>query len=397
MRFVMCAFIFLLLFPLVLSTSSSENYNVQTSTTSGGDNVSSASYKHTVVVGVLGGFLNSSTYQNHMGLMYTIRLASGQLCSQDSQCEGGYCCSGTCRNSACPAAEDSTPSPDPQSGGGGGAGSSGGGGGGFISPQLETPGTLSGFDLSPQTLRIHATLSDITQSTLLLSNNGTTSLNISLRILNVEDFVTLFPSHVELAGLEQTEIDVDVLGRRLGSYLGKIVATTSEQNKSSTLLIDVGSDVQLLDVRLDIPPSFKWIGLGQQPRAQLSIFNIGAIPQTEATITYFIKNSQGIVMSEESETFIVEDVSRFAHEFSSNNLDLGTYLAIAEVRYGESFAVSSDLFEVVEKEESQKIFDIPLQTIALFLAAIIVLGLLVRYVRKQKRKERKNKKKERPA
>ena len=81
---------------------SSSNYQQNVIVSSGGDNVSSSSYKIGVAIGIINAIITSSSYINKLGFFHTWLLADGQPCTLASQCEGGFCCSGLCRSSACP-------------------------------------------------------------------------------------------------------------------------------------------------------------------------------------------------------------------------------------------------------------------------------------------------------
>ena len=106
--------IYLLLVIIILNVSyafqsNSSNFKLSTGTvSSGGDIVNSSNFKNYVVTGIVGGVVNSSTFKNSLGFFYTWLLADDQACTADNQCEGSFCCSNLCKNSACPTTTTTT-------------------------------------------------------------------------------------------------------------------------------------------------------------------------------------------------------------------------------------------------------------------------------------------------
>ena len=81
----------------------------------------------------------------------------------------------------------------------------------------------------------------------------------------------------------------------------------------------------------------------------------GPAKQVDVTISYIIKDKSGNVMHESSETIPVESQLSFVKTFKiPENFQPGDYIIVIEVRYQNTFAVSSDLFKVVAKEEAVK-------------------------------------------
>ena len=341
---------------------------MQAATTSGGENASSASYRQTIVVGIISGLLNSSTYLNNVGLLRTARLADGQPCTFDVECEGGHCCSNACSSSACPV----PPSGD-EGGSSGGVESSGGGGMMNLSALYAKQEAETNFTLSPELLRIHLFLGETNTSEMLIENTGNRALNVSLRVDTVEEFLELSPLLVEgLAIDESATVDATATGTRFGSYFGTVVATAGGVNRTTDVILEIESEA-LFDVKLDIPQSFKFLSSQEKPRAQITMFNIGSTPSS-VVATYLIKDAKGRVYSEESEEFSVEKERSYVHEFSTTELPLGKYLAVVEVRYQDAFAVSSDIFSVVDKETFTLIAPTG-RNITFFISLLVLSGI----------------------
>ena len=205
------------------------------------------------------------------------------------------------------------------------------------------------FTLSPELLRFHLFLGETNTSEMLIENTGKIKLNITLSVENIEEFLSLSPLRVDnITPTETVHVSATAEGKRFGSHFGSVIATANGISRTSDVIIEVESEA-LFDVKLDIPQSFKFPSSQEKPRAQITMFNLGSTPSS-VLATYLIKDAKGNVYSEESEEFSVEEERSYVHEFSATELPLGKYLAVVEVRYQDSFAVSSDIFSVVDKE-----------------------------------------------
>ncbi|MBI2649860.1 hypothetical protein HYX04_00940 [Candidatus Woesearchaeota archaeon] len=317
--------------------SASYKQNVIVST--GGENLSSASYKIGVATGIINRIINSSSYINRLGFFYTWLLADGQPCASDSQCEGGFCCSSLCQSSSCPTA----PAP---SGGAAAAAAAGGGGGGIAAVEEKD------FSVSPASITEQLVLGAAKIRTITITNTGSAALQFNLNVLTVDEFVFLSDTSFSLGPAQEKTVEASIVGRRLGSYLGEIEIAADGIKKSVTVVIDVESEQVLFDVKVDIPKAYKEVEPGKELRAQITLLNVGPPKKVDVTPTYIIKDKQGRFIHESSETFAVEKQLSYAKSFNIPKEALpGEYLLVVEVRYANTFAVSSDLFNVVLKKE----------------------------------------------
>ncbi len=371
MRFHIPAFFLcILLLPGAFAATSSANYDVQYSITIGAENISSASFAQNVALGTITGVLTSSSFISNLGLLQTVRLASGQPCTVAAQCEGGFCCSNACRSSACPVAGGG-------SGGESAGGESGGGGGGaLIVPQTEQPTLLGGIiAINPSLLKFHVALGETSTSAISIENKGKGEVDVAFQVDGVGEFLSLSSQRIEnLAGGEKKEVSAMAYGKRLGAYFGTLIASTAnEPNETADIIIEVESEA-LFDVSLAIPQQFKFLSANERPRVQITMFNLGESP-TPMMVTYLIKDAKGRVYSEESEEFVVGKEMSFAHEFSAPPMPLGKYLAAIEVRYEDEFAVSSDLFSVVDKKPLSLAAPLVDRNLTFFIALLALLGI----------------------
>ncbi len=354
---------------------------------SGGEIVNNSNYKSYVAAGIISGVINSSAYKNFLGFFYTWLLADNQPCTSNSQCQGGYCCDGSCSSSSCPVSAAAG-----GGGGGGGGEEGGGGGGGFFLPTED-------FSVSPGSIKLKLSLGESEERALVISNTGSAALTIPLAVEGVQEYLTLSDSFVSADAGESAAVTLRFIGKNVGSFVGQIIATAAGIERSISIILEVISELVLFDVKLDIPAEYAEIEPGNELKAQITLLNVGAPEKVDVFATYFIKDLRGNIIYEETETFAVEKQLSYQKSLPIHESAVaGSYVAVVEIRYAESFAVSSQLFRVVEKKESV-VADIITKNISLmvflsFMLVAIISALAYKLVsagRKKKKKSKKNK------
>jgi len=325
-------------------TNSSNYRNFPLVVSSGGDIANSSSYKTYTATGIIAGIINSSNYKNLLGFFYTWLLANGQSCNSAKQCEGGFCCSNVCRSSTCPVAGGAAGGSG-SGGGGGGEGGGGGGGGGIV------VGEKADFSVSLQSIKEKIALGESSERSLTFKNTGDIDLIISLSAEGIEDYMSISDNFLKLAPGEETDVSLSFIARRLGAFIGQMVAAAEGVEKSVTVILEFISGKVLFDVKLDIPSAYAVISPGDTLKTQMTLINVGSPEKVDVFTTYFIKDLNGNTIHEESETFAVEKQKSFPKSFKiPEGVMLGSYVVIAEVRYADSFAISSHIFNVEERK-----------------------------------------------
>lgn len=359
--------VFLLLaFSVFAAQISSTNYKQNAVVSEGGESTSSSSYNLITAIGIINGVITSSSYINNLGFFHTILLADGQPCTSADQCEGGFCCSSSCASSACPSGA---------AGGGGGAAAAAGGGGGAAEEEKRD------FSISPSSIKEKLALGAEKTIPVNIRNTGNTALGFALDVLAINEFVSLSESSFSLDSGQEKAIEANIIGRKLGSYFGAVEAAGDGIQKSIDVVIDVISELVLFDVKLDIPSAYKEVEAGGELKVQISLLNVGPARIVDVTPVYLIKNVQGGAVYESSETFAVEKQASYVKSFKiPKELQPGDYLVIVEVRYANSFAVSSELFRVVAPKEETALQKALKPGTVLVYTLIIVIGLMSLFV-----------------
>ncbi|MEK6949911.1 MAG: hypothetical protein AABX34_06825 [Nanoarchaeota archaeon] len=339
------------LFPLVVST--------------GGDITNSSSYKNYVVSGVISGAIESGAYKNFLGFFHTWLLANGEYCTASSQCEGGFCCSNACRSSACPVAAAVS-----GGGGGGGEAGGGGGGGGAIAVQKEE----IDFSISPSSIKAKLALGDKDEKSLVISNTGSAAITIPLGLETVTKYLSLSENAVSLEPGESKKVTITILAKEVGAFVGEIIAKADGIEKSVPIILEFISKLVLFDIKLDIPAQYAEVEAGGELKAQITLLNLGAPEKVDVFATYFIKDLRSNIVYEEAETFAVEKQLSYQKSFRIHESTLpGNYVAIAEIRYADSFAVSSQLFRVVEKKEKFIVESMARNSMLMLFASLLIV------------------------
>lgn len=375
----------------LLLASSSLSYAFQTNSTNyrhfpliisaGGDIVNSTSYKNYVASGIIAGIVESSSYKNFLGFFYGWLLANGEYCTAASQCEGSFCCSNACASSACPSTTSST-----SSGGGGGEAAGTGGG---VTNFSRTPEQRIDFSLSPSIVKVKLALGKSAKESITVRNTGDLAVNIPLTLSSLSKYVTVSDRAVSLEPGQSKKISLGILAKDVGSFIGQLIARANGMEKSAIVIMEFISEAVLFDVKLDIPSQNAEIEPGKDLKMQITLLNVGAPEKVGVFATYYIKDLKSNILYEETETFSIEKQLSYQKSFKiPENIAPGSYVAITEIRYADSFAVSSQLFEVIEKK---KVSNAGLVVIAA-LIIISIISFLAYKSSKIKQKKRKRKK-----
>jgi hypothetical protein len=264
--------------------------------------------------------------------------------------------------------------------------SAGGGGGG-------SPATLKDlrydFRLDKKEIKATLKIGRDDKTTLEIRNLGTEKISLSLDIEELRDFVSISDYNFDLNAGERKTIIINMIGKRFGLFVGRLILTTQNVIKSIPIILEIESQDALFDAKLDIPSNFKQIAQDQDLRAQITLFNVLG-GKVDVMVNYLIKDLQGNLITEESETFAVEKQSSYVKIFDlPPDLNPGQYVAAIEVRYANSYALSSQMFEVLTEEELISIKEARNRVISIFvivaISSLIYVVVITRLLKRKKR------------
>jgi len=224
----------------------------------------------------------------------------------------------------------------------------GGGGGGFFTKEE----LKNDFSVSQDSIKGHLALGDSKTKEITIKNTGNTNLSFSLEVLAVDEFISLSEKRFILEPNQEKAVGILIEGKKLGSYAGEIEISAGVLKKTVSAIIEVESGQILFDVKLDIPIGYKKIAPGNELKTQTTLFNIAGPKKVNVALNYFIKDLKGNVIAEQSETPVVERQYSFTKSFTiPKGAKPGFYVISVEAIYANSFAVSSELFEIAGEGE----------------------------------------------
>jgi len=339
---------------------------------SGGGNVSTGTYKNIILINTIAGIINSTNYMNLLGFLNILLLADSQPCSSASQCEGGYCCSGACSSLSCPV-EAAVPST---------AGDAGPSGTGAAFKKIKS------FEVDKDLISVSLIINKQTTEYITITNTGDVELIFKISSIGLEGFVFLSEKQFKLSKGESKRITLKITGKDFGVTTGAIDITADGIKKSIPIIIEVETEKALFDVKIDIPLKLRTIKQGVDLRAQITLFNVME-NKIDVYVTYLIKDLTGSILSEESESFFVETQKSYTKKFYTRKLSPGKYVAVVEVIYANSYAVSSQMFEISEEKAllSETVKELSLIIIGSFLVAGLIVISISRFkIRVKKRR-----------
>ncbi len=256
-----------------------------------------------------------------------------------------------------------------------GGGPSGGGGGGGGSPaSVSITTTRIDFSADPEELNINVIVDRRKSTELKITNEGNTAVNVTLKVegKDIKDIIRLSSENFDLAVGEEKIVNIDVVSTSSKILTGVIKVNTSGKEKIIPIVINSRSENFLFDTTISLPINLRKVVEGAVLNAQVNLLQVGPKEKIDVVATYIVKDYEGTVFFEESETFFVLDSKDYIKKIPVVNLPSGKYVLGLEIAYPGAFATSSTQFEVVGKEEKTNIF-----IIAIFIAIVGVIIIFV--------------------
>lgn len=283
---------------------------------------------------------------------------------------------------------------EPAPGAGEGGGGGGGGGGAAVAAKKEVaPEKVLAEEINKA---IEVDINKIVEDTRVgrdivktftVKNTGNVELEVSIATTGITILVSA--QRFILAPGEQKQITLSFVSDKVGLYTGKIYINADDIQKEIAVSIGVESITALFDISLDVPSEYSQVIKGGTIKAQVTLINILG-NTVDVTLNYVIKSIEGIVILEEAETFAVERQSSFVKSFKlPRDINPGTYIIAAELRYANSYAVASKIFEVIEIEKMAppKRIIIPMIIIGIVIMLSVILYILMPRFRKKSKEE----------
>ncbi|MDP2908980.1 MAG: hypothetical protein Q8N77_04205, partial [Nanoarchaeota archaeon] len=256
-----------------------------------------------------------------------------------------------------------TPPPTPTGGSGGGGGT-------------KALTKSSSFSSEPGQFVLQMKKGAVFFEKMSLVNTGDMALVFDLSH-NLGGHVSFLENHFRLEPDEDKRFSVSFSAGDPGIHTGKIVVTAGGLQKVIPVTLEVSSERVLVDAKLEVLPGYAELKPGSPLKAQVTLFNT-AQKSVPLVVTYVIKDLDGNIVAEETETFDMLDKKSFVKDFDTSNLKAGQYVTGMNVRYLDSFATSSARFEVKGEPVKKPFIEFKLkwQHVVVIVSLFILITLL---------------------
>lgn len=192
---------------------------------------------------------------------------------------------------------------------------------------------------------------------------------------NMGDYLSLSQEQVRVEPGEEKTVNVKFSALDTGIHVGNIVVTAGDIQKIIPVTLEVSSERVLVDAKMEVLPEYTELKLGDPLKAQITLFNT-AKKGVPIVVTYVIKDLEGNIVLEESETFDMPDKKSFTKTFDTSKLKAGQYVTGMNVRYLDSFATSSARFEVMSEPVKKPFFEFKWYYVIIIVSLFILITLL---------------------
>lgn len=239
--------------------------------------------------------------------------------------------------------------------GGGSTGSStssssggGGGGGGAEAPVAPVITTPSGgrVTISPAELSIQAIKGRTERREVLLDNAGPETL-FALTVENLAHALSV-PPQLVVSAREITPLSLTIHSLVEGLQTGHLLFTSGKYATRIPITLNVRTENFLFDTALTVAPQSKVLTSGEDLKVQVNLVQVGPRDKVDVHARYVLKDFNGKIYLDESETFYVLEAKDYIRTFRTDDLPEGTYILGLELSYPGAFATSSAQFEVRE-------------------------------------------------
>ena len=258
--------------------------------------------------------------------------------------------------------------------------SPGGGGGGGGAP------TKVDFELGKTTYETTISLDYTEHSQISLTNKENSKKTFTISKDNLDGILFLDKASMTLEAGETSDIAFTITSpNEVGIYTGKIIVSSGNTQKEILVVINVKTDKSLFDIGINIPSLLKTITPGENLKAQINLLQAGIKEKMDVTLNYIIKDFNGQIYVEDSETIMVYDKKTFEKEFHTSELPVGDYVLGVELIYPGGVAVASSQFKVREGFAGFTKEQITLVGIIIvLLAVLLIIFLIIKNYKKRK-------------
>jgi len=231
------------------------------------------------------------------------------------------------------------------------------------------------INITPTEFNINLALGDKIEKTVTVTNFGYSSLNISINQQNLEGMAIPRKSYLYLNAGETKTFNIAFIDKnQTGIYTGKIIVG----DKQILVSLNIRTKLLLFDSNIIILNKDYKVSQGQKLKTLITLIPLGEKERMDVTLNYVIKDYNGKIFFEESETVLIEEQMELPKNFNTGMLSLGEYIIGVELVYPNGLAISSARFEVIERKSFLDLLSLsPEESIFYSLVIIIIITILI--------------------
>lgn len=238
------------------------------------------------------------------------------------------------------------------------------------------------INITPTEFNINIPLGDKIEKTVTVTNLGSYSLNLSISQQNLEGMAIPRENYLYLNAGETKTFNIAFIDKnQTGIFTGKIIVG----DKEILVTLNIRTKLLLFDSNIVVLNKDYKVPRGEKLETLVMLIPLGDEERLDVTLNYVIKDYNGKIFLEQSETVLVEEQIELEKNFNTGMLPIGEYVIGLELVYPNGVATSSARFEIVEKRflisSGELIFYslILLLTIGILVIAILIIKFLKKY------------------
>jgi len=249
--------------------------------------------------------------------------------------------------------------------------------------------TVLGLVVSPKEINLNlianADPTDFSTSVtkvITVTNYRTSVTTVVVSQVGLEGMVYINETSFNLSSGESKDINVIFVAlSQTGVFVGKILFGT----EAVLVSLNVRPKLLLFDSNIVVLNKDYQVAKGNLLRTEVTLTPMGNQERLDVTLDYVIKDFNGQVYLEKSETLLLEEKITLERDFDLGDIPLGKYIIGLELVYPEGKAPSSAHFEVISK--SSRTFGVIL-LILIILILIILIILIIILIKRRRDKDK---------
>ncbi len=209
-----------------------------------------------------------------------------------------------------------------------------------------TPYFSTNVDLIKLQIRQNETFTKI----IKITNNNQEQANFNITTEDLSKILSIQPNTFTLKKGEGQDIKLTFtppLSFTPGVYPNKLLIQTNKFFNEIPIIIEVQSPKPSFEIILNIPLEYKEIYQNQNPKADITLFNLNKIGFTNIFVDYIIKSMSNKIIFNETEIIGVKEQAMFAKTITpSKDILPGDYVLIAQTNYNNTISTSSKTIHI---------------------------------------------------